>query len=226
LIFNEGFHSARKDILVRKDLCGEALRLCKMILKKPLFRSGSVYSLFALMCFLSARLESKVNDDNEIIDMEHQDRKKWYIPLMDLGADALSKSLEYSDRYTYTIEALVALEHLKAKSFKDTNWSAILELYEKLHALQPTPFTQLTMAVVHIQLKNYEKSYNLLVNVIPETLEQRQYLYYGTMANYYKHVGKQEQALRCYDKALDTITNELERNYINKKKEVLKRAKT
>jgi len=222
LIFNEGFHSARKDILVRKDLCGEALRLCKMILKKPLFRSGSVYALFALMCFLSARLESKLNDNNEIMDLEHQDRKKWYAPLMDLGAEAFSKSLEYPERSTYSIEALIALEHLKAKSFKDTNWSAILSLYKKLYALQATPFTQLTMAVVHIQLKNYAKAHDLLQSVVPETLEQRQYLYYGTMANYYKQVGKREKALSCYNKALDTITNELERNYINKKKSALK----
>ena len=64
LIFNEGFHSNGKNIIIRKDLCGEALRLCKMILAKETLRDGSVYSLFALLCFNSSRLETKVvNDD-------------------------------------------------------------------------------------------------------------------------------------------------------------------
>ena len=49
LTFNEGFHSTNKDKLVREDLCGEAVRLCKLLLKREAFRSGSLYALFALL---------------------------------------------------------------------------------------------------------------------------------------------------------------------------------
>ena len=71
LIFNEGFHSNKKEILIRKDLCGEAIRLTKMLLTNPYTRQPATYALFALMCFHSARLDSKVNEKNEIIDLKN-----------------------------------------------------------------------------------------------------------------------------------------------------------
>ena len=48
LIFNEGFHSNKQDILVRKDLCIEAMRLCQLILKNEHTRSPDAYALMAL----------------------------------------------------------------------------------------------------------------------------------------------------------------------------------
>ena len=41
LIFNEGFHSNRTDIVIRKELCGEAIRLCKIVMKKEALRKDS-----------------------------------------------------------------------------------------------------------------------------------------------------------------------------------------
>src|SRR5690606_10269240 len=81
LIFNEGFHSTKEDTLVYKELCGEALRLVKLLLIKEEMRTGSLYALFALMCYNSSRLESKIIDGN-IIDLKNQDRSKWYLPLI------------------------------------------------------------------------------------------------------------------------------------------------
>jgi len=53
LIFNEGFHSGRKEILVRKELCGEAMRFCQMLLKNPFTKTAKAHALFGLMCFHS-----------------------------------------------------------------------------------------------------------------------------------------------------------------------------
>ena len=76
LIFNEGFHSNGKNNILRKDLCGEGLRLCKMILNKESLRGNSIYSLFALMCFNSSRLETKVTDDI-VVELKYQNRKTY-----------------------------------------------------------------------------------------------------------------------------------------------------
>ena len=75
LIFNEGFHSNRKEMLIRKDLCGEALRLCKLVLKRKDFRTGSGYALFSLLCFHASRLDSKTDSSGKIIDLKNQKQK-------------------------------------------------------------------------------------------------------------------------------------------------------
>lgn len=218
LIFNEGFHSNKKEILIRKDLCGEAVRLCKMLLKNQLTNQPSTYALFALMCFHSARLDSKINEANEIIDLRNQDRKKWYFPLIAIGNTAMNKAAETNEFSSYHYEAAIAAEHLKATSFEITNWHKILEWYEKLYTLQPSPFTLLNMAIVQMQKKDFEKAHQLLKKVNPAELEQRAYLYYGSYAEYFVLKGETKKALNSIDEALALVKNEAERQFLLKKK--------
>ena len=218
LIFNEGFHSNKKEILIRKDLCGEAIRLCKMLLKNTLTRQPSAYALFALMCFHAARLDSKINGANEIIDLKNQDRKKWYFPLIKLGNEAMNKAVETELFTSYHYEAAIAVEHLKAKSFEMTNWAKILSWYEKLYQLQPSPFNLLNLAMVQLQRTDYVKAFNLLKQINPKDLEQRAYLYYGSYAEYFVLTGEIKKALKSIDTALQLVRNEAERQFLLKKK--------
>jgi len=218
LIFNEGFHSSKKEILVRQDLCGEAIRLCKMLLKNTLTRQPSTYALFALLCFHSARLDSKINEVNEIIDLKNQDRKKWYFPLIKLGNEAMTKAVETDSFTSYHYEAAIAMEHLKAPTFAATDWAKILNWYEQLYKIQASPFNLLNRAMVQIQRTNYQDAFSLLQQIDPKDLEQRAYLYYGAYAEYFALTGEIQQALKSLDTALTLVKNEAERQFLLKKK--------
>jgi len=221
LIFNEGFHSTKTDQLISKDLCGEALRLCKLLLKKENFRSGSLYALFALMCFHSSRIESKINSKNEIVDLENQDRSKWYMPLIILGNGALNKGLNYEDWSAYHYEAAIAGEHIKALSYENTNWIRILNSYQKLHELQPSDSTLLGMATVYIQLGQLKEARKRLDSISAGGLQQRVYLLHGCYAEYYRKSGNQKKAIEAMDNAIKLCSNELEKRYLYKKKNKL-----
>jgi len=221
LIFNEGFHSGRKEILIRKDLCGEAIRLCKMLLDNPFTKTSSTYALFALMCFHSARLESKVNEQNEIVDLKNQDRSKWYRPLMVIGDNAMYRAVENDELSTYHFEAAIAAEHLKAKEFEETNWELILNYYKKLFDLQPSVFNLLNIAIVKMQLGRLDKAFEILETINPKDLEQRAYLYFGTRAEYFTLKGQKSKALASIDEALKLVKNEAERDFLLKKKSKL-----
>ncbi len=218
LIFNEGFHSNRKDILVRKDLCGEALRLCQLLLKREATRSSEGYALLALMCFHAARLDSKVNDEGEIVDLKHQDRSLWHFPLMQLGNQAMTKAVDEGFFSAYHYEAAIAAEHLKARSFDKTNWESIFNWNQALYELQPSPSVALNMVVAQIQQGNFEDAHERLLQIEPADLEQRAYLYYGTYAEYYKKQGEVKKALSCMELAISAVQNDSERAYLEKKK--------
>lgn len=218
LIFNEGFHSNRQDILIRQELCGEAIRLCKMLLKNKFTNTSPAYALFALMCFHAARLESKVSPTNEIIDLEHQDRSQWHRPLITLGNHAMIKAVENDEYSSYHIEAAIAAEHLHAPSFKATNWEKILMWYKKLYDLQPSPMTLLNIAMVTLQVGDLEEVHQLLAAIDSKELEQRAYLYFGAWAEYYFKQGQQTDALASIDRALELVQNEAERQFLIKKK--------
>ena len=217
LIFNEGFHSNKKEELIRKELCGEAMRLCKMLLKNEYTRTNETYALFALMCFHSARIDSKTNSDNEVLDLKHQDRSLWYFPLIELGNTMMNKAINNTTFSCYHYEAAIAAEHLKAKRFEDTNWDKILHWYQCLYKLQPMTNHLLTMAVICIQKKDLTSAKNYLNKLNPQDFEQRAYLYYGTYTDYYSATNNIDKALEYNMLALKNVTNNQEKQYLLKK---------
>ncbi|RZN82888.1 MAG: sigma-70 family RNA polymerase sigma factor [Winogradskyella sp.] len=218
IIFNEGFHSNKKNQLIREDLCGEAMRLCQMLLKNKTTRTSSSYALFALMCFHSARLPAKINLNNEVIDLKQQDRSLWHLPLIQLGNTMMNKAVETEDFSSYHYEAAIAAEHLKAKTYADTNWNKILNWYEKLYTMQPMPSHLLTIAVICIQTKDYKKAESYFNKLEPKALEQRKYLFYAAKADYYKAIHNLELAIEHIHQAIEYVTNDLEKDYLLKKK--------
>ena len=219
LIFNEGFHSNRKDILIRKELCGEAIRLCKLLLKNEFTNKNATYALFALMCFHTARLSSKTDENNEIVDLKNQDRSKWYPPLIMMGNAAMDKAVSDEIYTTYHYEAAIAFEHLRSKTFESTDWDKIYLWYQRLAELQPSPFTSLNIVIVELQRENFKTAHELLLEIDPAELEQRGYLYYGTWAEYYIKTDQKEEAVSSIDSALKMVINDAERNYLLKKKD-------
>lgn len=218
LIFNEGFHSTKKEMLVRKELCAEAMRLCKMLLTHQSTQTPKAYALFALMCFHASRIDSKTDHHNELLDLRHQDRSLWHFPLIKLGNIAMHKAVESTSFSSYHYEAAIAAEHLKAATFEKTNWKTILKWYECLYELNPMPIHILNMAVVQLQDARFRESYQLLQELDPETLGQRTYLYHATLSDYYLTQEEYPNAITHIDIALRLVTNKQEKNYLEKKR--------
>lgn len=218
LIFNEGFHSNKKEQLIQEELCGEAMRLCKMLLKNTHTRTSESYALFALMCFHSARLESRTNAQNEILDLEHQDRSLWHFPLIELGNSMMHKAIENNEFSCYHYEAAIASEHLKVAHFKNTNWNKILYWYTLLNNLKPMPTNILTMAVICVLKNDLKQAETFFKQLNSDDFGQRVYLYYGAKSDYFMVLNNKKEALNYINLALETVTNDLEKNHLQKKK--------
>jgi len=222
LTFNEGFHSNNNKILIRQELCGEAIRLCQLLLRKEILRAGKVYALFALMCFHSARLESRVDEHGEIVDIKHQDRSKWYFPLVELGNNAMIRATEKETNTAFHFEAAIAAEHLQATTFDETNWSQILYWYDQLLSLQDSTLAWLNKSVVLIQMGDFAQAKKIIDSIQVSGLEQRQYLFYSTKAEYYYKTGAKNKALGAINQCIGLVNSEPEKRYFERKKELIK----
>lgn len=218
LIFNEGYHSNKKEQLIKKELCGEAMRLCKVLLKNTYTNTPNTYALFALMCFHSARLDAKINTENEILDLKSQDRNKWSLPLIQLGNLMMDKAVETTNFSRYHYETAIVAEHIKATYFEQTNWDKILFWYKSLYEINPSPTLLLSMAVVCLQSENYIKANFYFDQIIPDELTQRSYLFYGAKADYFRKLHRKKEALENIEIALLKVTNSLEKEFLEKKK--------
>lgn len=218
LIFNEGFHSNRTNILVRQDLCLEAMRLNKLLLGRPEFRKPNVFALLALMCFHAARLSSKQTKDGSILDIRQQDRTQWDRRLIYMGDHFMNQAVEKVEQYSaYHIEAAIASEHLSASTYERTPWNRILDWYLKLYNLHPTASTALNLAIVHLQLNQIPDAKTWLDRIDPQIMGLRAYLYYATLGECY--IASQEPSLakENFQKAIDLANNQAEKTYLAKK---------
>ena len=84
LMFNEGYAAQSGEDLVRHDLCGEALRLGRLLATSSV-GTPQAHALVALMAFQAARLPARVDAAGELVLLEDQDRSQWDRSLIALG---------------------------------------------------------------------------------------------------------------------------------------------
>ncbi len=220
LIFNEGFQSVKSDSLLDQELCGEALRLAKLLLIKQEFRSGAVYALFSLMCFHSSRLESRM-ESGVMVDLKNQDRSKWHMPLILMGNKALETAMSYTDRSSYLWEAAIAAEHVRAIKFENTDWNAILDYYDRILESMDSVHILLSKIVALLHAGKLDTAKMLLDDIVPAGLNQRLYLLYGTYAEYYIFREQFDKAVAYLNKALENCAHKAEQEYIRNKRSSL-----
>ncbi len=119
----------------------------------------------------------------------------------------------------YHYEAAIASEHLKAKSYSETNWKQILEWYNKIEAIKPSAMNKLNQAYVMLELNIYSDALLALENIDPLDLKQREHLYHGTLAELNFKAGKVDEAILSLDDATSSVSNHQEKKYLDRKKQ-------
>lgn len=141
LLFNEGYFSKSGNILIRKELCAEAMRLTLMLAENPLTNSRQVEALLALMCYQSSRFEARLNDNGHTILFEAQDQRLWNRELIDRGNYYLVNACSGNAVSKYHIEAGIAYWHTTPP--ETAKWEHILHLYNQLIVIEYSATTAL-----------------------------------------------------------------------------------
>ena len=147
LLFNEGYHGASPETPVRVELCNEAMRLTAVLLSHPLGKTPPTYALAALMSFNAARLPARIDASGNLTSLWEQDRSKWDQSLIGEGTMLLELSAGGSQISEYHLEAAIALTHACATCTEETNWEAIVSLYDALFQIRPTPIVALNRGI-------------------------------------------------------------------------------
>lgn len=147
LLFNEGYSAHAGDDLVRTDLCDEAIRLVRLLTESSATAPPATHALLALMLLLSARLPARVDAAGELATLAEQDREQWDQPRIAAGLRAFGKAASGDALTAYHIEAAIAACHAIAPSFEETDWDDIVDHYDQLLALKPSPVVALNRAI-------------------------------------------------------------------------------
>ncbi|WP_396452333.1 RNA polymerase sigma factor [Actinomadura sp.] len=147
LIFTEGSSASSGDVLIRRDLAGEAQRLAR-VLSRLVPDEPEAHGLLALLELTAARFPARTGPDGEPVLLEDQDRTRWDRSAIGRGRAALARA-EKAGRGlgAYGLQAAIAECHAVAPSAAETDWDRIVVLYEALGRLAPSPVVDLNRAV-------------------------------------------------------------------------------
>jgi RNA polymerase sigma-70 factor (ECF subfamily) len=219
LLFSEGYNSTHADKLIRHDLCEEAMRLCLLLTKNKLTNSPDVNALLALMCYQASRADARLNENGNIVLLQHQDRTTWNQVLIQKGNEFLDKATAGDDLSEYHLEAAIAATHARAKSFEVTDWKNILMLYKLLSGIKNDPIVELNKAVAMSFAHGPKEGLEYLKTI--KGLESNS-IYEAALGDCYARLNDHRTALMHYNKAITLTHSSSEIELIKNKIDYLK----
>lgn len=217
LIFTEGYAATRGQPLIRADLCAEAIRLARLVRTllepKP---PAEATALLALMLLHDSRREARLDEAGDLVVLEEQDRTRWNKEQIAEALTLVDEALN-SAPGPYTLEAAIAAEHCKAARAEDTNWPRIVNLYNLLQQLLPSPVVALNRAVA-VAMSDGPRAGLAIIDELAAAGELDEYhLLHAARADMFRRLGSNAEAAENYELALSLASNDSERRFLERR---------
>jgi RNA polymerase sigma-70 factor (ECF subfamily) len=216
LLFNEGYAAHSGDDLIRLDLCGEALRLARLVAGNPATATPAAHALLALIAFQAARLPARVDEQGEIVLLEDQERSRWDPRLTTLGFVHLERSARGDRQTTYHLQAAIAAAHAAAAAAETTPWGVILRLYDDLMSLTPSPVIALNRIVAVWRVRGPREALGDLRAIEAAPALRNYYLLPAVKGRLLAAEGDIAAARECFERALELPCSEPERRLLRR----------
>lgn len=221
LLFNEGYSSTVADKYIREDLCEEAVRLSLLLAEHPVTKSGTTAAFLALQLFHAARLEARIDQHGAILLLQEQDRKLWDRRLLNAAYWWLGEATQDGPITRYHAEALIAGEHCRGTSIRDTNWKRIVQAYDLLCSLDPSPVHALNRAIAIGHDTGPAAGLRAFRAIDSQKLPRNYYLWHATHADLARQMGDVETARQCLEQAWKLAPTNAEKELICRKLDAL-----
>jgi len=216
LVFNEGYVASAGDELVRTDLCREATRLARLV-AELMPDEPEVIGLLALLLLTEARRPARTAPDGSLVRLADQDRSRWDRALVDEGQALVRACLRRNAPGPYQIQAAINAVHSDAATAADTDWVQIVQLYDQLMAIAPTPVVAMNRAIALAEVEGPRRALAALDRLALDGY----HLFHAARADVLERLGRYGEASAAYDEALTRTTNAAERRLLEQRRAAL-----
>jgi RNA polymerase sigma-70 factor (ECF subfamily) len=221
LIFNEGYTASSGEDLVRSDLCAEAIRLGRQLVEL-MPDEPEALGLLALMLLIEARRPARTSAAGELVLLAEQDRSRWDPALIAEGQAIVRRCLRLNRPGPYQLQAAINAVHSDAPTAAATDWAQIVQLYDQLMALAPSPVVALNRAVAVGEVDGPAAALRIV-----DQLGLTEYrLFHAIRADLLRRLGREDEAADAYACAISLTDNAVEREFLQRQMAGLSNART
>ena len=220
LVFNEGYSASSGASVTRADTSGEAIRLGRLLV--ALLPEPEALGVLALMLLHEARRPARASASGDLVLLEDQDRRLWNRELIAEGVALVERALASRRFGPYSLQAAIAAVHAEATTFAATDWSQIIGLYDVLSRYDASPVIELNRAVAVAMRDGPAFGLQLIEELLGKGELNDYHLAHAARADLYRRLGKKEEALVSYRRALALARQEPERRFLERRLAELK----
>jgi RNA polymerase sigma factor (sigma-70 family) len=217
LIFNEGYTAARGQDWLRPQLCGEALRMGR-VLSSIAPHEPEAHGLLALMELNASRTAARTDAAGEPILILDQNRELWDQLQIRRGTQALARAYELGGAGgIYGLQAAIIACHAQARTARDTDWSRIAGLYAELAAIVRSPIIELNRAVAVGMAEGPGAGLAIVDRLMYEPALKSYHLLPSVRGDLLHKLGRHAEARAAFEAAAALAGNGRERNLLSRR---------
>jgi RNA polymerase sigma-70 factor (ECF subfamily) len=216
LVFNEGYAASSGTALLRREICGEAIRLGRLLVEL-MPAAAEARALLALMLLQDARREARVGPDGEVILLEEQDRSRWDRPAIREGLALVEGTLRSAFPGPYALQAAIAGVHAQSARAEATDWTQIAALYTLLDELYPSPVVALNKAVAIAMVAGPTEGLRRIDALAASGALADYHLLPAARADLLRRLGRLSEAAAAYRQALALVGNQSDRRFLQRR---------
>ncbi|TKS60500.1 MAG: hypothetical protein EWM73_03101 [Nitrospira sp.] len=215
LVFNEGYSASFGDTVTRHDLCGEAIRLGRVLIQ--LLPQPEAMGLLGLLLLQDSRRTARTSPAGDLILLEDQDRSLWNQNQITEGVSLVQQALSAGQVGPYTIQAAIAAAHAQAPTAAATDWGQVVSLYTLLLQAELSPVIELNRAVAVAMRDGPSAGLELVDAILKRGDLETYHLAHAARADLCRRLGRTKEARTSYQRALSLTQQEPERRFLNRR---------
>jgi RNA polymerase sigma-70 factor (ECF subfamily) len=217
LVFNEGYVATAGDRLVRGELCAEAIRLGRLLVRL-LPDEAEALGLLSLMLLQDSRRDARVDEHGDYVALDHHDRGLWDAGHIAEGRRALDDALALRSAGPYQLQAAIAAIHATSADAGSTDWIEIAALYGELDRRSPSPVIRINRAAALAFAGAPEAGLQLIAPLLSDPRLSAYAPLHATHAELLRRTGSPSEATAAYTLAIASTSNAVERAELERRR--------
>lgn len=210
LIYNTG----ADELVSRSPLRSEGIRLARaLVLLMP--DEAEAAGLLALLVLNESRVEARTEVDGSPVLLADQDRNQWDRVLIDEGHAIVRDCIEIGRPGPFQLQAAIQAVHCHAKTYEETDWPQIVQLYEHLFLLLPTPVVALNRTIARAEIEGAGVAIDELSGL--ESDLDGYHLFHATRAALLGRLDRNEESGVAYQRAITVAPSGQQREFLRRR---------
>jgi RNA polymerase sigma factor (sigma-70 family) len=217
LIFNEGYTAARGEAWLRPQLCNDALRMGRVLVRVAP-HEAEAHGLLALMELNASRLAARTDEAGDPILLMDQNRGLWDQLQIRRGMLALKRARDLGGAGGfYVLQAAIVACHAAANTPEATDWQRIAELYAELAALVRSPVIELNRAVAVGMADGPQAALAIVDGLAHEPALKAYHLLPSVRGDLLHKLGRYAEARAAFEAAAELAGNKREQELLRRR---------